>query len=175
MESICSPESSFGYQRHYIPEDMTLHNHRCESFKSYTHNLMPEIQDKCWKERRAAYAQFESPRIAWPNIMKSTKQCIHMCLAGKGGLLNYSQPCFDFSPTSTAWKQGFHSLLKYSSISDKAVCSIVWDALRYIIWLPKNHDRNVRRRQRKKEKSVEISLWKRELSGYWEQLKYFQW
>jgi hypothetical protein len=38
MEAICSPETSIHFQpttRRYIPEDGTLHNHRCENLKSY--------------------------------------------------------------------------------------------------------------------------------------------
>jgi hypothetical protein len=38
MEAICSSETSVGTQRttqRYIPEDGTLHNHRCENLKSY--------------------------------------------------------------------------------------------------------------------------------------------
>jgi hypothetical protein len=37
MEAICSSEASVNVQwpRLYIPEDRTLHNHRCENFKSY--------------------------------------------------------------------------------------------------------------------------------------------
>jgi hypothetical protein len=39
MEVICSSETSVDTQRTtrcYIPEDATLHNHRCENLKSYT-------------------------------------------------------------------------------------------------------------------------------------------
>jgi hypothetical protein len=38
MEVTCSCERSFAFQRtirHYIPEDRTLPNHRCENLKSY--------------------------------------------------------------------------------------------------------------------------------------------
>jgi hypothetical protein len=38
MEAICSSETSVDTQRttrHYIPQDGTLHNHRCENIKSY--------------------------------------------------------------------------------------------------------------------------------------------
>jgi hypothetical protein len=38
MEAICSSETSVASQqttRRHIPEDDTLHNHRCESLKSY--------------------------------------------------------------------------------------------------------------------------------------------
>jgi hypothetical protein len=38
METICSTETSVDFQqttRHYIPEDSTLYNHRCENLKSY--------------------------------------------------------------------------------------------------------------------------------------------
>jgi hypothetical protein len=38
MEAICSSETSVHIQRttrRYIPEDSTLHNHRCEHLKSY--------------------------------------------------------------------------------------------------------------------------------------------
>jgi hypothetical protein len=40
METICSSETSVDFQRvtrRYIPEDKTLHNHRCENLKSYFH------------------------------------------------------------------------------------------------------------------------------------------
>jgi hypothetical protein len=43
MEAICSSETSVATQqttRRHIPEDDTLHNHRCENLKSY----------KDWKE-----------------------------------------------------------------------------------------------------------------------------
>jgi hypothetical protein len=39
MEAICSSETSVDVQwttRRYIPEDGTLHNHRCENPKFYT-------------------------------------------------------------------------------------------------------------------------------------------
>jgi hypothetical protein len=38
MEETCSSETSVDFQQttwHDIPEDRSLHNHRCESFKSY--------------------------------------------------------------------------------------------------------------------------------------------
>jgi hypothetical protein len=38
MEAISSSETSVATQqttRHHIPEDNTLHNHRCENLKSY--------------------------------------------------------------------------------------------------------------------------------------------
>jgi hypothetical protein len=38
MEAICSSETSDETQRttrRHIPEDDTLHNHRCENLKSY--------------------------------------------------------------------------------------------------------------------------------------------
>jgi hypothetical protein len=41
METTCSSEPSVETQRttrRHIPEDDTLHNHRCEKLKSYTHN-----------------------------------------------------------------------------------------------------------------------------------------
>jgi hypothetical protein len=40
MEAICSSKTSVDCQRivrHYIQEDGTLHNHRCEKLKSYKH------------------------------------------------------------------------------------------------------------------------------------------
>jgi hypothetical protein len=39
MEAICSSETSVETQQttqRHIPEDDTLHNHRCENLKSYT-------------------------------------------------------------------------------------------------------------------------------------------
>jgi hypothetical protein len=38
MEAIYFSETSIGFQRitrHYIPKDITLHNHRCDNLKSY--------------------------------------------------------------------------------------------------------------------------------------------
>jgi hypothetical protein len=38
MKGTCSSEKSVDFQqttRRYIPEDRTLHNHRCENLKSY--------------------------------------------------------------------------------------------------------------------------------------------
>jgi hypothetical protein len=43
MEKICSSEMSGGFQRatrRYIPEDNTLHNHRCENLKSFTYSIL---------------------------------------------------------------------------------------------------------------------------------------
>jgi hypothetical protein len=42
METRCSPETSVDTQRttqRYIPEDGTLHNHRCENLKSYKEHV----------------------------------------------------------------------------------------------------------------------------------------
>jgi hypothetical protein len=38
MEAVCSFEISADFQRtrrRYIPQDSTLHNHRCENLESY--------------------------------------------------------------------------------------------------------------------------------------------
>jgi hypothetical protein len=45
IEAICSFQSSVGFQRHYVPEDRTVHNHRCEVLKSYSlmHYLHPTL------------------------------------------------------------------------------------------------------------------------------------
>jgi hypothetical protein len=43
MEAICSSETSVDFQRitrRYIPEDIGLHNHRCENLKSYIIGIM---------------------------------------------------------------------------------------------------------------------------------------
>jgi hypothetical protein len=43
MEAICSSETSVASQqttRRHIPEDDTLHNHRCENLKSYKYLLL---------------------------------------------------------------------------------------------------------------------------------------
>jgi hypothetical protein len=43
MEAICSSETSTEFQRttrRHIPDDNTLHNHRCENLKSYEENLI---------------------------------------------------------------------------------------------------------------------------------------
>jgi hypothetical protein len=43
VEAICSSETSVDFQRTtqcYIPEDSTLHNHRCENLKSYIRNIL---------------------------------------------------------------------------------------------------------------------------------------
>jgi hypothetical protein len=42
MEAICPSETSVGTQRttrRYIPQDGTLHSHRCENLNSYTSEL----------------------------------------------------------------------------------------------------------------------------------------
>jgi hypothetical protein len=41
MEALCSSKTSVATQRttrRHIPEDDTLHNHRCENLKFYLHN-----------------------------------------------------------------------------------------------------------------------------------------
>jgi hypothetical protein len=43
MEAICSSETSVEFQRttrRYIPDDGTLHNHRCENLESYMLELI---------------------------------------------------------------------------------------------------------------------------------------
>jgi hypothetical protein len=46
MEAICSSEKSVDTQRttrQYIPEDGTLHNHRCENLKPYEHLVFQQV------------------------------------------------------------------------------------------------------------------------------------
>jgi hypothetical protein len=49
MEAICSSETSVDTQRttrRHIPEDNTLHNHRCENVKSYMKSCsLAEVTD----------------------------------------------------------------------------------------------------------------------------------
>jgi hypothetical protein len=48
MEAICSCETSVDTQRttrRYIPEDGTLHNHRCENFKSYMFHFSLKLKN----------------------------------------------------------------------------------------------------------------------------------
>jgi hypothetical protein len=43
MEVVFFSETSTVFQQttwHYIPEDSTLHNHRCENLKSYIHRIV---------------------------------------------------------------------------------------------------------------------------------------
>jgi hypothetical protein len=43
MEAICSSETPSDFQRttlRCIPEDSTLHNHRCENLKSYSQDIV---------------------------------------------------------------------------------------------------------------------------------------
>jgi hypothetical protein len=50
MEAICSPETSVDTQRttrRHIPDDDTLHNHRCENLKSYTTNSIRHYESGC--------------------------------------------------------------------------------------------------------------------------------
>jgi hypothetical protein len=59
METICSFETSVDTQqttRRYIPEDGTLHNHRCENLRSYNlllgyfttlHQLLMHARGRC--------------------------------------------------------------------------------------------------------------------------------
>jgi hypothetical protein len=50
MEAICSTETSIDIRRttrRYIPEDSTLHNHRCENLKSWL-CLPPACSLVCW-------------------------------------------------------------------------------------------------------------------------------
>jgi hypothetical protein len=42
-EAICSSETSFDFQRstrRYIPEDCTVHNHRCENIRFYNKDMV---------------------------------------------------------------------------------------------------------------------------------------
>jgi hypothetical protein len=47
METIYSSETSVDFQRttRRIPEDSTLHNHRCENLKSYLYSLYSVHED----------------------------------------------------------------------------------------------------------------------------------
>jgi hypothetical protein len=50
MEALCSSETSVATQRttrRHIPEDDTLHYHRCENLKSYKRNTIEEILNSC--------------------------------------------------------------------------------------------------------------------------------
>jgi hypothetical protein len=50
MEAVCSPETSVDFYRttrRYIPEDCTLHNHRCENLKSYMVEVYLYIGKMC--------------------------------------------------------------------------------------------------------------------------------
>jgi hypothetical protein len=50
MEAICSSETSVETQRttrRYIPEDGTLHNHRCENLNSYT--IKVDLKEIRWE------------------------------------------------------------------------------------------------------------------------------
>jgi hypothetical protein len=47
MERICSSETTVEFQRttrRYIPEDSTLHNHRCENLKSNIYKFIAFTQ-----------------------------------------------------------------------------------------------------------------------------------
>jgi hypothetical protein len=49
MDAICSSETSVDFHRttrRYIPEDSTLHNHRCENLKSYRKGHVDTLQDQ---------------------------------------------------------------------------------------------------------------------------------
>jgi hypothetical protein len=46
MEAICSSETSVASQQtelRHIPEDDTLHNHRCENLKSYVEYIVTQF------------------------------------------------------------------------------------------------------------------------------------
>jgi hypothetical protein len=52
MEVTCSSGTSVYFQRttrHYLPEDINLHNHRCENLKSYASLLFPPDYGKFQK------------------------------------------------------------------------------------------------------------------------------
>jgi hypothetical protein len=57
MEAICSSEMSVDTQRttrRYMPEDETLHNHRCENLKSYIYESWFQYFGKLVLYRKAA-------------------------------------------------------------------------------------------------------------------------
>jgi hypothetical protein len=57
MEVICSSETTADIQhttQRYIPEDSTLHNHRCENLKSYTN---PTCQITNWDSYKSLVGQ----------------------------------------------------------------------------------------------------------------------
>jgi hypothetical protein len=60
MEAICSSETSVETQRttrRQIPEDDTLHNHRCENFRSYIMPCSPVKVNRGFGETYHLYLQ----------------------------------------------------------------------------------------------------------------------
>jgi hypothetical protein len=61
MEAIFSSETSVATEqitRRQIPEDDTLHNHRCESLKSYVEVYFVTMHEKTWSELNGAVAGY---------------------------------------------------------------------------------------------------------------------
>jgi hypothetical protein len=51
MEATCSSETSVNFHRatwRYIPEDRTLHNHRCENHRPYIASLRVKFKLQCF-------------------------------------------------------------------------------------------------------------------------------
>jgi hypothetical protein len=62
METICSSETSVDFQRCYIAEDSTLHNHRCENLKSFKFCIVHQfdyISPKTWSEVNPRFLFFK--------------------------------------------------------------------------------------------------------------------
>jgi hypothetical protein len=60
MEAICSFKTSVGFQRttrRYIPEDGTVHNHRCENLKPQIKILIYSLQEALPRGEAAAQCQ----------------------------------------------------------------------------------------------------------------------
>jgi hypothetical protein len=71
IEATCSPETSVDFQRttrRYIPEDRTLHNHRCENLKSYI-NLK-----SLWKRTGLLWSL--NLRFSWRCLWREATSCL---------------------------------------------------------------------------------------------------
>jgi hypothetical protein len=68
MEAICSSETSVNFQRttrRYIPEDSTLHNHRCENLKSYNIEHAHSIESTEFVDKMSDYRFIRKESYPW--------------------------------------------------------------------------------------------------------------
>jgi hypothetical protein len=99
MEAICSSETSVETQRttrRHIPEDETLHNHRCENLKSY-------IKETCFASFELATGNYEPNETCYTCSEASVGNLWlwHLCDPAKRNLLNvlWTTVCYTLGET----------------------------------------------------------------------------
>jgi hypothetical protein len=83
MAAVCSSLTSVGLQRttrRYIPEDDTLHNHRCENHKLYKRNYKVRHYAVVCRLTSLSVCSHTPPSPLYTNSISSDKDVLHLAL-----------------------------------------------------------------------------------------------